>query len=307
MDTVQPTPTVPGHPSPMPSPTGKGPCPACAERVHTPDQFVYALGRLDVRFPSLGIEREFQQRERAISNLPQHPRTARILAVLEKNPHLALRVGYTFQIGASPVFALQPSSGALKEAFFKALAHSHDASHICVLIGRSGGFSSPPSWNGLLLSSVAADQLYSFTFDEWAEGLSKTAEAALKTRKLESSTFRANAQNLLRETIAMPENMGLTDGHRALNYLAVQHPGLFLAAAERREHVLDRIDTRVSQTAGGRRHVTVILQFLDRTTGVPERLSCTVDVTEEWPFVAGPDGAGAPLGFMPFVETSMFP
>ncbi len=306
MDTVQPTQPDAAPPSPVPLPSGTGPCPECAARVHTTEQFVYAIGRLDVRFPSLGIEREFQQRERAIPDLPQQPRTAKILAVLEKNPHLALRVGYTFQIGGSPVFALQPSSGALKEAFFQALAHSHEANYICVLIGRSGGFTSPSSWNGLLLSSVAVDQVYSFTFDEWANGLCKTAEAALKTRKLESSTFKTNSQNLFKETIAMPENMGLTDGHRALNYLTVQHPGLFLAAAERREHILDRIDTRVNQTAGGRRHVTVILQFLDRTTGVPERLSCTVDVTEEWPFVAGPDGVGAPLGFMPFVENSMF-
>src|SRR5690242_11261879 len=69
-------------------------CPECAARAArpaqpAPEQFAYVLGRLDVRFPSLGIEREYQQRERIIADLPREPRNGRIRAVLEKNPHLA--------------------------------------------------------------------------------------------------------------------------------------------------------------------------------------------------------------------------
>jgi hypothetical protein len=71
--------------------------------------------------------------------------------------------------------------------------------------------------------------------------------------------------------------------------------------------VLDRIETRVSQAAGGRRHVAVILIFLDRGTGVPERLYCTVDVTEEWPFVVSLEGAAPPLGFAPFLDNVLYP
>jgi hypothetical protein len=308
MQPVTPDLSTAGQASPDPAQaksTGT-PCADCASRMRPQEQHVYAIGRLEVRFPSLGIEREYQQRERALHDLPQQPRNARILAVLEKNPHLALRVGYVFLIGGNPVFALSPSSGALKDTFFKALAQSHEMDHSCVVIGRVGAFTNPATYGGLLLSLVSVDQLYTFSASEWAEGLAKVAQPALKSRKVETAHFRAVSQGIFREVTTMPENMGVSDGHRALNYLLVQHPGMFLAAAERPGHVLDRMETRVIQAVGGRRQVAVILNFLDRATGVPERLYCTVDVTEEWPFVVSTEGTLPPLGFAPFLDNIMY-
>jgi hypothetical protein len=296
------------HPSAEPShakPAG-APCPECASRTVLLEQYAYAIGRLEVRFPSLGIEREYQQRERAMPDLREQPRNLRIRAVLEKNPHLALRVAYVLLVGGSPVFALQPTSGALKDGFFKALSHSHEADHFCVVIGRVGSFTNPSVHGGLLLSQVSVDQLYAFSAAEWAEGLSKVAQPVLDSRKMDVGHFHTVSQAIFRDVIAMPENIGVSDGHRALNYLLVQHPGMFLAAAERRNHTLDRIETRVLQTVGGRRHVAVILHFLDRATGVPERLYCTVDVTEEWPFVASTDGSSPALGFAPFLDNVLY-
>lgn len=293
----------PGQPK---APHADGAC-SCSSRMHAIEQFVYAIGRVEVRFPSLGIEREYQQRERAVQDLPQHPRNARVLAVLEKNPHLAARVTWVFVVGAGPVFALNPSSGSLKEAFFKALAQSHQLDHACVAIGRVGsGFTSPTTVGGLLLSPVGVDQLYVFSAGEWAEDLARAAHPALQSRKVDAAHFQTVAQGVFREVTSMPENIGVSDGHRALNYLLVQHPGMLLASAERPGHVLDRIETRVLQSVGGRRHVAVILSFLDRGTGVPERLSCTVDVTEEWPFVVSAEGGAPALGFAPFVDNAMY-
>ena len=100
------------------------------------------------------------------------------------------------------------------------------------------------------------------------------------------------------------DNMGLLDSHRALNYLLVQHPGIFLAYAERRSSsILDSIETRGTDSPGVRRIVTVILTFLDRATGLPERIFTTVDTTEEWPFLAEAPHAGAPMmGLRPYVD-----
>ena len=302
-----PTPAVtPAPPGPAPAKAGHT-CPECAGKTAlAPEQYVYAIGRLDVRFPSLGIEREYQQRERAMTGLPQSPRSARIRAVLEKNPHLALRMTYVFLVGSNPVYALSPHSGALKDAFFNALAHAQDTDHYAVVIGRVSGFSNPTASGGLLLSTVSVDQLYVFSASEWAEGLAKAAQPALESRKVAGEHFQTVSQSMFREVVTMPENMGLSDGHRALNYLLVQHPGMFLAAAERPNHVLDRIETRITQLVSGRRQVAVILSFLDRGTGVPERVYATVDVTEEWPFVSSADGSVAPLGFAPFVENAIY-
>lgn len=308
MQSGTPDPSTVGHESPAHGgdPHAGAPCAGCASRMApSVEQYVYAIGHIDVRFPSLGIEREYQQRERALQDLPQQ-RHARIVSVLQKNPHLATRVNYVFVVGGTPVFALSPSSGSLKDAFFKALSRSQETDYSCIVIGRVHAFTNPATYGGLLLSQVSVDQLYGFSAAEWAEGLAKVAQPALQSRKVEAGRFQSVSQDIFREVTTMPENMGISDGHRALNYLIVQHPGMFLAAAERPGHALDRIETRVLQSVAGRRHVAVILKFLDRGTGVPERLYTTVDVTEEWPFVVGAEGASAPLGFAPFLDTAMY-
>ena len=100
------------------------------------------------------------------------------------------------------------------------------------------------------------------------------------------------------------ENVGATDTHRALNYLLVQHPGIFLAA-ERSHRELDRIDTQIIQCGAVRKHVAVIFSFIDHVTGVADRLFTRVDVTEEWPFVVDSEGAVGPLGLQLYVENSL--
>ena len=286
-------------------------CPECAARgarpaQPAPEQFAYVLGRLDVRFPSLGIEREYQQRERVIADLPREPRNARVRAVLEKNPHLATRVGWILSVGGSPTFALNAASSGLKDSFFSALSQADQPEHFCVVIGRVGPFVNPASYGGLLIPLLMVDQMYVGSLVAWTGGLAAVAKTALKGRKIGEERFQAAARELFRNVTGMPDNMGVSDGHRALNYLLVQHPGMFLAAAEREDQLLDRIETRVQLSAGGRRHVVVILVFVDRATGVAERVFCSVDVTEEWPFVLGGDGAASPLGFAPFLENGFY-
>ncbi|MDQ1919263.1 cyanobactin maturation protease PatG family protein [Massilia pseudoviolaceinigra] len=296
---------VPGSPAATAS---AAPCPDCAGKARTSvsEQYVYAIGQLEVRFPSLGIEREYQQRECALRESSGLARGARICSVLERNPHLAMRMSYIFLIDGMPAYAINPAGGFMKEALFDAVAGCDDQAHFCVLVGRTGTFAAAPAHGGLLLTTVSADQLYNFSLSEWVEGLTRSAQPVLESRKIDPAHFDAVARNLFRDTSRTPENLGATEGHRALNYLLVQHPGIFLAAAERPGHHLAGLETRVHQTVGGRRHVIVILAFVDRATGVAERLYCTVDVTEEWPFVVGTEASTSALGLAPFVDSAMY-
>jgi hypothetical protein len=131
---------------------------------------------------------------------------------------------------------------------------------------------------------------------------------ALTARKIDPDAFNQLARDIFERVVTSVENIGVTDAHRALNYLLMQHPGPFLAAAERaKTQTLDRVETREIQGLGARRVVAVILTFLDVTTGVPERLFCRVDVTEEWPFIAdSADGARSPLGMVPYVDNAVW-
>jgi hypothetical protein len=80
-----------------------------------------------------------------------------------------------------------------------------------------------------------------------------------------------------KETIAcvrqLADNAGSTDGHRAVNYLALRDPRLYEAVA--RQHSanfsLAEIGARPSALAGTRKVVDVVLSFRQRQSGVVEK------------------------------------
>lgn len=281
----------------------------CQQSRVPEEQFVYAMGRIEVRFPSLGIEREFQQRETKLGQAKEHlSRGQRIARVLEANHHLATRLCYVLSMSGIPSYIVAPTGVAVRGDLVRAVASPTNSNQWCVLIGKRGPMSTPTTCGGVLAPIVACDQIYCFTGDEWLKSLESSVTPALKARKIEAAAFRQTAAELFERFAGSTENLGATDAHRALNYLVVQHPGLFLAAAERsRSHTLDRIETREIQGMGVRRLIAAIFSFLDITTCVPERLYCRVDVTEEWPFIADSmDGSKSPLGLLPFIENGMW-
>lgn len=299
-----PAPTAP-PPATTAADTAHAPCPGCASRAQAPQHYVYALGRIEVRFPTLGLEREYQQRERAQGPEPEG-RLARLCAVLQKNPHLAAQACYLFTVGGSPAYILAPAGNYLRGELFEALAAGETENAYAVVVGRLGPMAPPQACGGVLAPALLVDQLYTFRLDEWSGTLGQTVAAALADRGIPPERFDETARALFRRIVQSTENVGATDVHRALNYLIMQHPGIFLIAAEKREkHVLDRIETRLVQGVSGRRQVAVILAFVEQSTGIPERWFTRVDVTEEWPFVSDGDGGRGPLGLMPWLENSM--
>jgi len=282
-------------------------CAECEARKAVPiEELVYGIGKLDVRFPSVGIEREFQQRRARSSGRSGSgaSRGREIREVLETNRHLAARMCYVLKIGAVPAYIVAPTSSSQRDDFFDAIEHTADPNYWSVVIGRRGPMAGPAVCGGLLAPIVACDQLYSFEIDEWQASLESQLHSALESRKISKNRFAAVSQEVFGEIVQSTENLGATDSHRALNYLLLQHPGIFLAAAERTDkQALERIETRLIHGLGTRRVVAVILVFVDLSTGVSERLFTRVDVTEEWPFVAeGADGDRPALGLMPFIE-----
>src|SRR5208282_5815654 len=89
-----PTPAVPTHAT-------RACCEDCAERARAPEQLIYAIGHLEARFPSLGIEREYQQRlartPRALDSAVTNGGRTRV--VLEAHGHLAMSMCFVFMIG----------------------------------------------------------------------------------------------------------------------------------------------------------------------------------------------------------------
>jgi hypothetical protein len=288
----------------------KGMCAECAgkaERAHV-EQFIYAIGELDARFPTVGVEREFQQRERALDLKKPLPasRGERLKLTLEANPHLWSRVCFVLSIGNVPAYIVAPSSQHTLRSMLEAVSHSSEHDSFVVLVGRRAGTAGPGQCGGLLAPIVLCDLLYPFRVGEWIDSLAERVDKALKAKKTEAARFKTVAREFFDQVARSTENIGGLDTHRALNYALVQHPGLALSVAERPHCVFDRIDTRQVQGTDLRRVIAIILTFVDRETGVPERLFCRVDVTEEWPFlVEGPRTSIPTLGLMPYVDNGI--
>jgi hypothetical protein len=87
--------------------------------------------------------------------------------------------------------------------------------------------------------------------------------------------------------LQMADNAGVTDGHRALNYLVVRYPAIYTLAAERHTHnyALMAVDVCRSPLSGARKIAEVIFSYTHRQTGVTEKYFVCVDVTEKFPFL----------------------
>lgn len=290
-------------------PEGCEDCAECRNARAQRDEFIYAIGKFDVRFPTLGIEREFQQREARMEAeiAATASRGARTRAILEANAHLARNVCYVFTVGGLPAYVIVPTSVQQAPELLSAIEHMDDADHWCVLIGRRGALAPPATCAGIVAPIVACDQLYTFSMDEWIDSLQARVEPALKAKKVAREGFSASARELFVQITRSTENIGATQAHRALNYFVMQHPGLFLAVSERAgAQRLQKIETRLILGLGIREQVGVIATFVDVTTGVTDRLFTRIDVTEEWPFVADrADGTAPPLGLEPFVDNAI--
>jgi hypothetical protein len=284
---------------------GQASCPDCASRASAmPQQFVYALGHIEVRFPTLGLEREYQQRERMLPPAPGKPHLERVREVLVHNLHLAAQACFLLTIGGSPAYLLAPAGNYLRPSLFDALGAGEDS--FAVTVGRLGPMAPPQACGGVLVPVLLCDQIYTFRLGDWQAALSTGLQEALAERGIDQHRFGEAARALFRRIVQSTENIGATDVHRALNYLVMQHPGIFLLAAEKQErHQLDRIETRLVQGPSARRQVAVILSFVERSTGVVERYFTRVDITEEWPFVSDAEGGRGAIGLSPYLENSM--
>jgi hypothetical protein len=297
---------LPGRAASAAAGAAQVPCPTCAQAVLEPqiEQFVYAIGKLEVRLPTIGIEREFRRCARGEEGRTPS-RSERMHSVLRANHYLASKVCYLLSIGGTPAFSLMPAIQSAREELLGALPRMDVPHHWVLVIGKLGPTSRPSDCGGLLVPLVFCDQIFSFSLEEWIQDLQKSL--AHETKPEFRETLAVTARDLFTQSVNSLQNVGVNDAHRALNFLLMRHPGVFLAVAERRGRaVLEKVESRVTAGLGTRRQVLVILTFLSLSTGVPERLFCRIDVTEEWPFLADqPDGSPPPFGLMPFVESEL--
>ncbi|MFF2041030.1 hypothetical protein ACFVVX_11420 [Kitasatospora sp. NPDC058170] len=268
------TPVAPAH-DPAPAQALPGP-PAAANHV-------YALGRIEPRFPSLGVEKEWAQlagRSKAAGLTDRE--AVRSLLALRENRYLAREMCWVFTVEGLETYLLRPRDPADFKLLIKSLrpADRLTDADVDVVIGTLGPVAPPEMCNGLTLPICLFDQLYCFDADSLIRSIPPASG-------VDADQFEPVAKDLFLHVVQLADNAGATDEHRALNYLSVRYPAIYHVTARRlaENAPLSAVEVDASRLGAGRRLVDVILAYRDRTTDVVDKYYVRVDVTEKYPFL----------------------
>jgi hypothetical protein len=290
--------TVPASDSEAPAPAGSaarpasstltpqacptcGTAPAAGAGAAAAPSYVYAIGRIEPRFPRVSVEKEFAQavgRDKT-SGLTDRQALQGVLSKPE-NRYLVRQLCWVMTIEGLETYVLVPRDPADYNLLVEALRPTPQPSDLDCVIGVRGPIAPPEMCNGLMVPIVAFDQIYSFDRDALIKAIPKPKETSAKE-------FGPAAEELFDRIMQMTDNAGATDEHRALNYVAVRYPRIYEAASEAlgRNESLTAVTVRPSPLSGTRRVVEVIFSHTNRNTDVVGKHAVRVDVTEEFPFL----------------------
>ena len=271
---------------------GSGVAPACGcrgpgdggGREPAPPSYVYALGQIDFRFPSVGVEKEIAQNAgRAETKGMTDRETVHHLISQPENRYLARQLCYVLSIQGIETYLLRPRDPVELGLLIDAVRAEPRATDLDVVIGIRGGLAPPGLCNGLTLPVVAFDQIYSFDGEELVRALKRPA-------KIEAEQFERSSLSLLHRLMQLGDNAGDTDEHRALNYVAVRNPRIYETTVKAFADgaALSSVDFRDSRLSGTRRIIDIVFSYTGRKTDVTEKYFVRVDVTEEFPFTVTP-------------------
>jgi hypothetical protein len=243
--------------------------------------YIYAIGRIEARFPTLGIEKEFMQAAGRTDNSGRTDRQM-LRAVLGKpeNRYLARRICWVLTVQGLDTYILSPRDPLDIERLVDAIRPEPTPLDVDVIIGVRGPIAPPTLCNGLMVPIVGFDQMYSFDRDTLLKAIPRPEKTTAKQ-------FEAAAAEVLDRILQMTDNAGATDDYRALNYLAMRYPAVYAKTAEQfaKDFSLSRVDVRSSPLSGTRTINDVVFSYTNRMSDFTEKFFVRVDVTEEFPFL----------------------
>jgi hypothetical protein len=256
--------------------------PALAVRgTQTSPSWVYAIGSIEARFPSISVEKEFAQAvgRAETKGLTDRQTLHEVLSKLE-NAYLLRQLCWVMTIEGLETYVLIPRDSGELRLLVDALRPNPKPSDLDVVIGTKGPIAPPQMCNGLMVPIVVFDQIYSFDRETFLTQIPNRD-------KTDAERFERAAAEVFDRIMLMTDNAGAVNYHRALNYLAVRYSRIYEAVAEAfaRDESLTAVDVRPSPLSGTREIVEVIFSFTNRNTDVIAKQFVRVDVTDEFPFL----------------------
>ena len=243
--------------------------------------YVYAIGRVEARFPNLAAEKELAQATGRSDTAGKTDQES-FHAVLSRreNRYLLRQLCWVLTIQGLETYLLRPRDPADVDLLVESIRPAPSPNDIDVVIGMRGPIAPPEMCNGLMVPIVVFDQIYSFDRNALIKAIPKPA-------KTTAAQFGPAAEELFNRIMQLADNAGATNEHRALNYLAMRYPGIYAKAAEEfsNDFSLTSVDVRDSPLSSTRNIVDVIFAYTNRNTDFTEKFFVRVDISEEFPFL----------------------
>jgi PatG Domain len=264
-------------------------CTSCgSERPRNPVQdagagrsYIYAIGRIESRFPSVSAEKEFAQVLGRIDTIGKTDREA--YANVLSDPHnlyLARQLCWVMSISGIDTYLITPRNPSDFGFLVESVRPSPDPGSLDAIIGTRGPMAPPDMCNGLILPVVFFDHMYSFDRQSLLKSIPKPD-------KSDGKEIGNAAAEVLDRILASTDNAGATDADRALNYLALRDPGIYARTANcfARDLALTGIEVRPWRLSVARRIVEVVFTFTHRKNEFTEKYCARVDVNDGFPFL----------------------
>lgn len=243
--------------------------------------YVYAIGRVEARFPNLAAEKEFAQvTGRTDTAGKTDQQTFHAVLSKRENRYLVRQLCWVLSIQGLDTYLVVPRDPADIDLLVESIRPVSSPNDIDVIIGMRGPIAPPTMCNGLMVPIVVFDQIYSFDRDTLIKSVPKPEETP-------APQFGQAAEELFNRIMQLTDNAGATEEHRALNYLVMRYPVIYAKAAEgfARDFSLTGVEARPSPLSSTRKIVDVIFAYTNRNTDFTEKSYVRVDVTEEFPFL----------------------
>jgi PatG C-terminal len=268
---------------------GKQRCSCSSEAAKaSPPLYIYTIGKVVHRFPNRSIQLELAQATgRRVEDETRgrtHEEIIHKVLTDPANRYIARQICYVLNIEKLETYILTPSDPLDIDRLADALRPApSDMMDIDVVIGRRGPIAPPELCNGLMVPIVIVDQIYSFDRDA-------LVKAIPRRKGVSEDQFKKTAIALFKHIIQIADNVGATDEHRAINYLAVRYDEIYhrTQLMQDENYSFTAIDVRPSRLSGTRKIVDVIFSYENRLNRATQRWFVRVDVTEEFPFLVSP-------------------
>jgi hypothetical protein len=244
--------------------------------------YVYAIGQIEPRFPTLSVEKEFAQVIGRAETAGLSDRRALYKALSQReNRYLARELCWVFKIQEHEHYILKPSDPLDLDLLVATLRPDvSKPTDVDAVIGTIVGLASPDDCNGLIVPIVRFVNIYSFDVPMLIKAIPRSKKAA-------DEEF-ADAEELFYRLRRMADNAGATDEHRALNYNLLRNlPQTVnvVIEASKRNCSLTAVDVRHWPVSVMEKIMEIRFSFTNRQTDVTEQVSALVNVTKTYPFL----------------------